>query len=76
MATKLKRLVGNAGAGIDESHGSDRLYAVLKELAETQNLMAASLNQLITDYDAETNAAHGATSAAPIPATSGVTVEP
>lgn len=33
MAT-LKKFMGNAGAGLDESHGSDNLYDVLKALAE------------------------------------------
>jgi hypothetical protein len=49
MAVTLKRLVGNAGAGSDESHGTDTLYDVLKALADTQNDMAAQVNQIIAD---------------------------
>jgi len=30
----LKQLLGNAGAGIDESHGTDRLYDILKAMLE------------------------------------------
>ena len=44
MAATLKRLVGNAGAGIDESHGTDRLYDVLSNLATAQNAMIAAFN--------------------------------
>ena len=49
MAVTLKRLVGNAGAGSDESHGTDTLYDVLKALTDTQNDMAAQVNQIIAD---------------------------
>lgn len=71
MAVTLKRLVGEAGAGIDESHGSDRLYDVLKELAEVSALQSAALNQFITDY----NATVAPTTAVAIPSDRGVTVE-
>lgn len=54
MAVTLKRLVGNAGAGMDESHGSDRLYDVLKALTDTQNDLVAQFNQFRTDYNAST----------------------
>lgn len=54
MAVTLKRLVGNAGAGMDESHGSDRLYDVLKALTDTQNDLVAQFNQFRTDYNAVT----------------------
>jgi hypothetical protein len=69
MAATLKRLVGEAGAGQDESHGSDRVYDVLKELAVTQNALVAALNQFITDYNASTSP----TTASAV--TGGVTVE-
>jgi hypothetical protein len=54
MAVKLKRLVGNAGAGLDESMGFDTLYDVLKAMVEAQNDLIAQFNQLRTDYDAST----------------------
>ena len=54
MAVKLKRLMGEAGAGLDESHGFDVLYDVLKAVADTQNDLVAQLNQLKADHDAAT----------------------
>jgi len=54
MAVKLKRLVGNAGAGIDESHGTDRLYDVLVAMVATQNDLVAQFNQLKADHDSAT----------------------
>lgn len=54
MAVKLKRLVGNAGAGIDESHGTDRLYDVLAAMVATQNDLVAQFNQLKADHDSAT----------------------
>ena len=54
MAIKLKRLIGEAGAGADESHGSDRLYDVLKALTETQNALVAAHTQLAADHDSAT----------------------
>ena len=73
MTTTLKKLVGDAGAGIDESHGSDRLYDVLVALVTAQNDLIAQFNQLRTDYNAETVAAHTATSATAV--TAGVVIE-
>ena len=58
MAVKLKKLMGEAGAGIDESHGTDRLYDVLEALVDAQNAMVTSHNQLLADYNAETAADH------------------
>lgn len=52
MAVKLKRLMGEAGAGLDESHGFDVLYDVLKGLVETQGDLVAQFNQLKADHDA------------------------
>ena len=46
MTTKtLKQYLGDAGAAIDESHGADRLYDVLKALAE-------GLSEMVTAYQA------------------------
>lgn len=73
MTTTLKKLVGDAGAGIDKSHGSDRLYDVLLAIVTAQNDLIAQFNQLRTDYDAETVAAHTATSATAV--TAGVAIE-
>ena len=75
MAATLKASLGEGGSFIGDSSGQDNLYDVLKELAATQNLLVAAFNQLLTDYNAETAAAHTASSATAIPATSGVTVE-
>lgn len=72
MAVTLKKLVGEAGAGIDESHGSDTLYDVLKALVTAQNALIVSLNQLITDYNANTNIVDDTTATA---VTAGVTIE-
>ena len=35
MSVTLKKLIGSAGAGMDESHGTDTLYDVLKALAQS-----------------------------------------
>lgn len=58
MSVTLKRLVGNAGAGADDSHGTDTLYAVLAAIVTTQNDLIAQFNTLKGEYDAETNASH------------------
>ena len=73
MAVKLKKLMGDAGAGIDESHGSDRLYDVLLAMVTAQNDLIAQFNQLLTDYNAETVAAHTTSTATAV--TAGVEVE-
>ncbi len=73
MAVVLKRLMGEAGAGLDESSGKDTLLDVLTQLVTEHNALVASHNQLITDYDGETVAAHSATTAAPV--TAEITVE-
>lgn len=54
MSVTLKKLVGEAGAGIDESNGSDRLYDVLKALVDSHLQLVAQFNQLRTDYNAST----------------------
>lgn len=73
MAVKLKRLVGVGGAGVDESHGTDNLYAVLSAIVTTQNSLVAQFNQLRTDYNAETAADHTDTGATAVVA--GVEIE-
>jgi len=40
--TTLKKLVGEAGAGLDESNGSNRLYDVLKAFAEALSEMVSA----------------------------------
>jgi len=54
MAVTLKRLVGNAGAGLDESHGTDNLYDVLKGLVDFQADVVTQFNQLKADHDSST----------------------
>jgi hypothetical protein len=73
MAKTLKKLLGEAGAGLDDSIGIDTLYDIVKALAETQNSLVAQFNQLRTDYNAETAADHTDTTATAV--TAGVTVE-
>ncbi len=75
MAAILKKLVGDAGAGSDESHGSDRLYDVLVELIGEHNDLIAQFNQLRADYLAETNADHSVTGTTATVVTAGVTIE-
>ena len=72
MAT-LKNLVGNAGAGLDKSHGSDTVYDVLSALITEHNNLVAQYNQLLADYNAETVAAHTTSTATTI--TPAVSVE-
>jgi hypothetical protein len=66
MASILKKLLGDAGAGMDKSHGTDRLYKVLYDIVTQLNDQADQFNQLRTDYDAETSASHTATTATAI----------
>jgi hypothetical protein len=73
MTTTLKQLLGDAGAGIDESHGSDRLYDVLVAIVTAQNDLVAQFNQLLTDYNAETLADHTTSTATAV--TAGVAIE-
>jgi hypothetical protein len=69
MAATLKKLLGEAGAGIDDSMGIDNLYDVLKEIATVQNDLVAQFNQLKADFDASSTP----TSATDV--TAGLTVE-
>jgi hypothetical protein len=73
-AVTLKKLLGDGGAGLDDSMGIDTLRAVLvKLITEHKNIMT-QFNQLRTDYNAETAAAHTATTATAV--SSSITVEP
>lgn len=50
MAVKLKRLLGDGGAGIDQSHsGEDRLYTVLEAVVNTQNSLVEEFAQFRAD---------------------------
>ncbi len=73
MAVKLKKLLGEAGAGMDESNGQDRLYDVLKALVTQANDQAAQFNTLKAEYDAETLADH--TDSAATDVVAGVEIE-
>jgi hypothetical protein len=63
MTTTLKKLIGEAGAGFDQSHGSDRVYDVLAALVYTLNAfnesvsleigkMKTAIDALITSHNA------------------------
>lgn len=54
MAVTLKKLVGEGGAGLDDSMGFDNLYDVLKALADSQNDLVTQFNQFRADYNAST----------------------
>jgi len=73
MTVKLKKLLGDGGAGIDESHGTDRLYQVLEAMVTQLNNQATQFNQLLADYNAETNADHTDSTATSV--TAGVEIE-
>jgi len=73
MATTLKKVLGDGGAGVDKSFGMDSLLEVLTDVVNTQNAIIASLNQLITDYNAEDQADHTDSTATAV--TAAVTVE-
>ena len=49
----LKRSIGDAGAGIDESHGEDRLYDVLAALAGNSSVTVTQFNALLAKLDAD-----------------------
>lgn len=70
----LKKTIGDAGGGEDQSHGSDRVYDILVQLITEHNDLVAQFNQLRTDYNAETLADHTDTSATAV--TSEITIEP
>jgi hypothetical protein len=53
--TKLKKLLGDAGAGIDASHGTNRLLDVLTALVDSHTELVAQFNQLKADFDAHTH---------------------
>ncbi len=73
MASTLKKVLADGGAGQDKSNGMNTLLDVLTDVVNTQNAIIASLNQLITDYNAEDTAEHTDSTAAAVTAL--VTVE-
>jgi hypothetical protein len=72
-AHKLKRLLGDGGAGLDDSHGPNRLLVVLQAMVETMDAIIESHNALLADYNAETHASHVTSSATAV--TNSVSVE-
>lgn len=66
MTTTIKKTIGDAGAGIDQSHGEDTLYDAVKAIATDLQAVIVALNQLLTDYNAETAADHTTSSAAAV----------
>ncbi len=73
MTTTIKKTIGDAGAGIDQSHGEDTLYDAVNALAVQVTALTVAFNQLLTDYNAETAADHTTSSAASV--TQGFTIE-
>lgn len=50
MTINLKKLLGDGGAGFDQSHGSNRLYDVLKAVVNKMNqLEVGKLNNVLVD---------------------------
>lgn len=55
MATKtLKKMLGDGGAGLDKSHGTDPVYEVLGAIIDQLNDLTTQFNQLRADYNAAT----------------------
>lgn len=73
MSVTLKRLLGEAGAGLDEAHGFDTLYDVLVAMVAQNDDLVDQFNQLLADYNAETLADHTTSTATVV--TKDVTVE-
>ncbi len=83
MAAVIKKTIGDGGGGADQSHGTDRIYEVLINLANAQNALIATVNilrteindvvaqfnTLKTEYDAETVASHTDSAATDLVAT-------
>lgn len=63
MTVKIKKLIGDAGAGMDKSHGSDTVYDILAALSTDIANLATAFNQFLIDYNAETLADHTTSSA-------------
>ncbi len=63
MTTTIKKTIGDAGAGIDQSHGSDTLYDAIKAIATDLQNVIVQQNQLLADYNAETFVDHTTSSA-------------
>jgi hypothetical protein len=49
----LKKLIGEGGAGFDDSMGFNNLYDVLKALTDSHAQLVAQFNQLLIDHNAE-----------------------
>jgi hypothetical protein len=65
MAVILKKKLGNAGAGIDDSYDdTNTLYDVVEALVDFCADVTAKFNTLKAEYDAETLADHTNSAAA------------
>jgi len=73
MTTKVvKRFIGEGGAGLDDSNGSDNLYDVVHAMADQLNAMTVQFNQFLADYNHSPSATHPTTATS---VTSQVSVE-
>lgn len=54
MTVYLKKLLGDGLAGLDQSHGTDRLYQLLEAMITQLNDQATQFNQMVTDQQAAT----------------------
>jgi len=52
MTVTLKRLLGEAGAGLDEAHGFDTLYDVLAAMVVQNDGLIDQIDQVQADHDA------------------------
>jgi hypothetical protein len=66
MTVSIKKIIGDAGAGLDKSHGTATLYDAIAAIATQVAALTTALNQLITDYNAETDADHTDSSASSV----------
>lgn len=70
MTTKtVKRFIGEAGAGLDDSTGEDNIYDVVAALATQLNSLTTQFNQLLADHNSATRPSTAAS------VSSGITVE-
>jgi len=68
-AKVVKSFIGEGGAGLDDSNGSDNLYDVVHAMADQLNALTTQFNQLLADHNANTRPSTATT------VTSGVAVE-
>ncbi|PNX50440.1 MAG: hypothetical protein BV456_06735 [Thermoplasmata archaeon M8B2D] len=66
MTITIKKHIGDAGAGMDQSHGSATLYDAVKAIATQVAALTTAFNQLLTDYNAETDADHDTSGASSV----------